>query len=196
MTRYAEGTSVPMERSRAEAEKTLIRYGARGFLYAWETRAEPYPHPRDCRRCQGTRVDPDQPTQRAPGAEPRRCNSFPWNAPKTLERSVVVLGFTMRLDGVERQVRLDVPMPHELECGSRAKADAATRQRWRALVLVLKAKLEAVASGISTLESEFLSGIVLPNGMTIGQAMLPRLSEAVSSGRLLPAASSSTEEGR
>jgi hypothetical protein len=190
MSRYAEGTSVPMERSRAEAEKTLIRYGARGFLYAWETRAEPYPHPRDCRRCQGTRVDPDQPTQRAPGAEPRRCNSFPWNAPKTLERSVVVLGFTMRLDGVERQVRLDVPMPHELECGSRAKADAATRQRWRALVLVLKAKLEAVASGISTLESEFLSGIVLPNGMTIGQAMLPRLSEAVSSGRLLPAARS------
>jgi hypothetical protein len=68
------------------------------------------------------------------------------------------------------------------------KADAATRQRWRALVLVLKAKLEAVASGISTVESEFLAGIVLPNGMTLGQAVLPRLSDAVSSGRLLPPA--------
>jgi hypothetical protein len=188
MTRYAEGTSVPMERSRAEVERTLIRYGARGFLYAWETRTEPYPHPRGCGRCQGTRIDPDQSALRdRPGAEPRRCAVFPWNAPKTIERSVVVLGFTMRLDGVERQVRLDVPMPHELEVGSRAKAEAATRQRWRALVLVLKAKLEAVASGISTLESEFLAGIVLPNGMTLGQAVLPRLSEAVSSGRLLPA---------
>jgi hypothetical protein len=189
MARYAEGTSVPIDRSRAEAEKTLIRYGARGFLYAWETRAEPYPHPRDCRRCQGSRIDPDQPRDLGE-REPRRCSAFPWNAPKSIERSVVVLGFTMRLDGVERQVRLDVPMPHELECGSRAKADAATRQRWRALVLVLKAKLEAVASGISTLESEFLAGIVLPNGMTLGQAVLPRLSEAVSSGRLLPPASS------
>jgi hypothetical protein len=189
MARYAEGTSVPIDRSRAEAEKTLIRYGARGFLYAWETRAEPYPHPRDCRRCQGSRIDPDQ-TRDLGEREPRRCSAFPWNAPKSIERSVVVLGFTMRLDGVERQVRLDVPMPHELECGSRAKADAATRQRWRALVLVLKAKLEAVASGISTLESEFLAGIVLPNGMTLGQAVLPRLSEAVSSGRLLPPASS------
>jgi hypothetical protein len=187
MARYAEGTSVPIDRSRAEAEKTLIRYGARGFLYAWETRAEPYPHPRDCRRCQGSRIDPDQ-TRDLGEREPRRCSAFPWNAPKSIERSVVVLGFTMRLDGVERQVRLDVPMPHELECGSRAKADAATRQRWRALVLVLKAKLEAVASGISTLESEFLAGIVLPNGMTLGQAVLPRLSDAVSSGRLLPPA--------
>jgi hypothetical protein len=192
MARYAEGTSVSMERSRAEVERTLMRYGASGFLYAWERRTEPYPHARDCRRCNGTRIDPDQPRDLA-GREPRRCTAFPWNAAKTIERELVILGFKMRLDGREREVRLEVPMPHELEAGSRAKADAATRQRWRALVLVLKAKLEAVASGISTLESEFLSGIVLPNGMTIGQAMLPRLSEAVASGRLLPPASSDAE---
>jgi hypothetical protein len=57
MTRYAEGTSVPMDRSRIEAEKTLMRYGATGFAYAWEQRDEPYPHPADCSACKGTRLN-------------------------------------------------------------------------------------------------------------------------------------------
>ncbi|WP_242394821.1 hypothetical protein [Anaeromyxobacter oryzisoli] len=183
MGRYAQGTSVPMERSRAEIERTLVRYGASGFAYAWERRALPYPHPSDCPTCKGTRRDPCDPTGR------RRCGRFPWNAPDTIEREVVVVGSKMKLDGREREVRLEVPMPHEVEVGTKVKAEAATRQRWRALVLVLKAKLEAVASGISTLESEFLAGIVLPSGLTLGQVVLPRLSEAVSTGRLLPPAS-------
>ena len=38
------------------------------------------------------------------------------------------------------------------------------RQRWRALLLIIRAKLEAVASGITTLENEFLANIVLPDG--------------------------------
>jgi hypothetical protein len=162
-----------MERSRAEAEKTLMRYGATGFAYAWEQREEPYPHPRDCPVCKGSRTSP---------SGRGRCHQFPWNAPDTITREVVMIGF--RLTG--RQIRLDVPMPHESEAGGRAKADAATRQRWRALVLVLKAKLESVASGISTLESEFLANVVMPDGRTLGQTILPRLSEAVQSGRLLP----------
>jgi hypothetical protein len=176
MSRYAEGTSVPMERSRAEVEKTLLRYGAHGFAYSWERRAQPFTaHARWCPLA----THPSNP-------QPPRCTCGA--RPGTIEREVVVLGFKMKLDGKEREVRLEVPMPHERELGSQAKAEAATRQRWRALVLVLKAKLEAVASGISTLESEFLAGIVLPNGMTVGQAMLPRLSDAVTSGRLLPPA--------
>jgi hypothetical protein len=173
MNRYAEGTSVPMERSRLEAEKTLVRYGANGFAYAWERRTQPFT--RHATWC-----------SIAPTKTGARCTCGARQG--TIEREVVILGFKMKLDGAEREVRLEVPMPHEFEAGTKAKAEAATRQRWRALVLVLKAKLEAVASGISTLETEFLAGIVLPNGMTIGQAVLPRLSEAVSSGRLLPPA--------
>jgi len=34
--RYAQGTDVPAERSRAEIERTLSRYGAEGFLYGWD----------------------------------------------------------------------------------------------------------------------------------------------------------------
>src|SRR5574337_2208345 len=33
--RYAENTSVGAEKSRAEIERTLQRYGATGFLYGW-----------------------------------------------------------------------------------------------------------------------------------------------------------------
>ena len=50
-----------------------------------------------------------------------------------------------------------------------------TRRLWRALVMVVKAKLEAVASDISTLEQEFLAWVVMPDGTTIGQRIVPQL---------------------
>ena len=36
MSRYAENTSVSSERSRAEIEQTVSRYGASGFMYGWD----------------------------------------------------------------------------------------------------------------------------------------------------------------
>ena len=54
--------------------------------------------------------------------------------------------------------------------------DQACRQRWRALLLVIKAKLEAVTAGISTIETEFLANIVLPdNTICVGEWMLPQI---------------------
>ena len=47
--------------------------------------------------------------------------------------------------------------------------EQACRQRWRALLLIIRAKLEAAEAGISTLETEFLANIVLPDGRTAGQ---------------------------
>jgi hypothetical protein len=59
---------------------------------------------------------------------------------------------------------------------SQAQAyEQAVRQRWRALSLVVKAKLEAVESGISTVQKEFLSFIVVPGGETVGDKVIPRL---------------------
>jgi hypothetical protein len=49
------------------------------------------------------------------------------------------------------------------------------RQRWRALLLVIKAKLEAVASGISTIEQEFLAHMVMPDGQILGHCFKPLL---------------------
>jgi hypothetical protein len=53
--------------------------------------------------------------------------------------------------------------------------EQAVRQRWRALALVVKAKLEAVDSGISTVEKEFLSFIVTADGRTVGERVIPQL---------------------
>ncbi len=51
----------------------------------------------------------------------------------------------------------------------------AYRQRWRAVALVVKAKLEAVDSGISTIEQEFLAFILLPNDQTVLDWIAPQL---------------------
>ncbi len=56
--------------------------------------------------------------------------------------------------------------------------EKATRQRWRALALVVKAKLEAVESGISEFEHEFMANIVLPDGTTVGDFMTPQIEVA------------------
>jgi hypothetical protein len=60
----------------------------------------------------------------------------------------------------------------------------ATRQRWRALALVVKAKLEAVESGISEFEEEFLAHIVLPDGSTVGKHIAPHIEKAYMSGQM------------
>lgn len=106
-----------------------------------------------------------------------------------------VVGF--RMDG--RQVRFLLPMPDKTDDEfkltpskkyERSDVDQlraweqATRQRWRALALVVKAKLEAVESGITTFEDEFLAHIVLPNGSTVGGFMRPQIEEAYRSAKM------------
>ena len=59
------------------------------------------------------------------------------------------------------------------------------KSRWRALALVVKAKLEAVECGISTLENEFLAFIVLPGvDFTIGDWMKENAMPAIRSGNV------------
>lgn len=60
--------------------------------------------------------------------------------------------------------------------------EQACRQRWRALVLVIKAKLEAVEVGISEFEQEFLANIVTFDGRTVGQVLVPQLDMVVAQG--------------
>jgi hypothetical protein len=62
--------------------------------------------------------------------------------------------------------------------------EQASRQRWRALALVVKAKLEAVEAGISEFEEEFLAHIVLPDGSTVGQQIRPHIESAYLSGKM------------
>jgi hypothetical protein len=98
-----------------------------------------------------------------------------------------VVGF--RMGG--RHIRFILPLPAKTERrfthhsrGVRAPEAAlkeweqAVRQKWRALALVIKAKLEAVESGIAVFEDEFMANIVLPGGETVGDFMRPQIAEA------------------
>lgn len=64
--------------------------------------------------------------------------------------------------------------------------EQACRQRWRALALVVKAKLEAVDAGISEFEEEFLAHIVLPDGTTAGAWLRPQIADAYDTGQMPP----------
>lgn len=64
--------------------------------------------------------------------------------------------------------------------------EQSVRQKWRALSLVVKAKLEAVESGISTFEQEFYANIVLPNGQTVFEATAPQVSQMIATGERGP----------
>lgn len=101
------------------------------------------------------------------------------------KEDMAIIGFRAH----ERMIRFELPIPDKsafkrtasgrMRHGSSATIDAAhdqaIRQRWRALVLVIKAKLEAVASGITTFEDEFLAHIVLATGETLGAWIRPQL---------------------
>jgi hypothetical protein len=60
--------------------------------------------------------------------------------------------------------------------------EQACRERWRAVVLMVKSKLEIVRIGMSTVQREFLSDLVLKNGRTVSEMI------AGDPDRLLPAA--------
>ncbi len=129
--RYAENTSVSVERSKAEIESLLIRRGAKAFQSGW-----------------------------ADGQ--------------------AAIGFILN----DRTLRFKLPIPSKedpafnLTPGRGRKRDSvaaekaweqACRSRWRALLLAIKAKLEAVDAGISIFDREFLAFIVDPaSGQTIG----------------------------
>ena len=62
--------------------------------------------------------------------------------------------------------------------------EQAVRQKWRALALVVKAKLEAVQSGISEFEQEFGMNIVLPDGRTVFEHTQPAIATAYRTGNI------------
>lgn len=108
-----------------------------------------------------------------------------------------IIGFSMN----ERQIKFVLPLPalseFKLTPTGRTRTEnsqyeaweQACRQRWRALNLVIKAKLEAVECGISVFEDEFMANIVLPGGQTVSDFMKPQIEQAYISGevpRLLP----------
>ena len=112
----------------------------------------------------------------------------------------VVIGFRAG----NRMIRFNLPLPqldefkvikikarrgdyyHERQRSELSQRDAheqEIRRRWRALALVIKAKLEAVSSGITSFEEEFLAHIVLPGGKTVYEETRQGIKHAYDSGK-------------
>jgi hypothetical protein len=143
--RYASDTTVSVDKSKAEIERTLQRYKATQFAYGWDA-----------------------------------------------DRAMI--GFRMG----DRQYRFLLPLPDRADFArspqGRARSsevqtrewEQACRSRWRALLLVIKAQLEAVEVGIVTLEDAFLAYAVLPSGRTVSEEMQPQINEAYRRGLVAP----------
>lgn len=100
----------------------------------------------------------------------------------------------------DRNIKITVPLPdmtrkefthskngYELtENQIEGRVSQETRRRWRALLLVIQAKLEAVESGIAQFEEEFMAYIVLPGGATVSETILPKVAKAYASGKDIP----------
>ena len=98
-----------------------------------------------------------------------------------------------------RQIRFLLPMPDSRSftytpakrqlrspAARRETYEQAVRQLWRALALVIKAKLEAVEAGIAVFEDEFMANIMLPDGKTVGDFMRPQIAIAYDTGQMPP----------
>jgi hypothetical protein len=141
--KYAHDTSVSVERSKAEIERLLQRYGAKEFAHGWKT-----------------------------------------------GKAVIQFGM------MNRVVRFVLPLPDKNEFSKtptgKSRSDTDTfraweqgcRQRWRALTLTIKAKLESVESGIEEFDTAFMGQVVMPNGRTISEQLTPMIEQAYSSGKM------------
>lgn len=147
MSLYAKGTSVSVEKSRAEIEAVLSRYGATAFAYATDM---------------GKAMIKFQ----AQG----RWIIFVLALPNQDEKI-----FTHAYAGRGRRLG---------PADAFSKWEQACRQKWRCLALAIKAKLEAVESGIATFEDEFMAHIIMPDGKTISHHMRPQIESAYASGKM------------
>ncbi len=84
----------------------------------------------------------------------------------------------------DRIIRFTVAMPDPKKFRRDVEREQEDRRIWRSLLLVIKAKLEAVDTGIATFEQEFLANIVMPNGRTVAELILPQIAESYGTGRM------------
>ena len=108
------------------------------------------------------------------------------------ERDRFTIGFALG----DRRIKFTVPLVTKWdgptlgrngrEIDVRAKIEQANRQKGRALMLVIKAKLESVESGVETFEQAFLANILLADGATIYERMADPIAIEYKTGRVQP----------
>lgn len=144
--RYAAQTMVSSEKSKAEIESILTRYGAESFASGWQGNEAVIAFVMKDRRIKFLLPLPD-----------KKDKEFTHTSERNLNRS---------------------------DHRAFQKWEQACRQRWRALALVVKAKLEAVETGITTFDEEFMAHIVMPDGKTVAEHAMPQIVSSYKTGKV------------
>jgi len=63
-----------------------------------------------------------------------------------------------------------------------AQREQEERSAWRGILLLLRAKLEAIEGGYSTVEHEFLADVLLPGGQRVGEMVSGAVEQAYLTG--------------
>lgn len=96
-------------------------------------------------------------------------------------KAVIVFEMSAEDTGM-RRLKFSLPLPDVKDRGAEQKI----RGRWRALLLCVKAKLEAVAIGVETFEDAFMAHVVMPDGKTVGEHIRPRIALAYQNESMVP----------
>ncbi len=156
--RFAEGTTVEVAKSKAEIETLLTRHGATG-----------------------TAVVSDYLTETA---------SVTFRFGERFYR-MQLANKHEKLPDPYKPANADTPKGwqgwavSERQRWVAGRVEQGAREVWRRLLLVVKAKLELVAEGGSSVEREFLADMMLPDGRTVGELIEPQISEAYATGKPL-----------
>jgi hypothetical protein len=160
--RFAEGTEVPVTRTRDELERLLATHGATQI-----------------------RIERDM-------SDGRACLTF------TMSQRMVRLDVRVEVndlpDAMKGTYQQKSDTPNGWNSWSvqrrnewlRGKRDQREREAWRRLLLVVKAKLELVAGGDTTIEREFLADILTVDGGTVYELIAARIGEQYSTGNMVP----------
>jgi len=150
-SRFAEGTEVPVVKSRAELEALLNKHGAMHTAFFTGPREAAIAFEIGGRRVLFRMALPE------PGE--KRFTHYRHNSGQLKPRSPTAAA---------------------------EQFEAGCRQKWRALLLSIKAKLVSVQEGIETLEEAFMAHVVMPDGQTVAEHVKPRIAAAYDSGIMQP----------
>jgi hypothetical protein len=95
-----------------------------------------------------------------------------------------VIRFTLKLPSQSDFVKTPTGRTRKNPAAVMESWEQGCRQRWRALTLAIKAKLESVESEIEEFETAFMGQIVLPDGSTVAEQILPSIEAAYTSGKM------------
>ena len=100
--------------------------------------------------------------------------------------------FVIQFSLSDRQIRFRVPLHTQYHGPTKSGngraingekvLDQRNRQRGRALLLVIKAKLESAESGIETVEQAFLANVVTAGGQTVYERIVAPIAEEYRTG--------------